>query len=122
MWPATSSPSFKLRQEAPWRRTAAEAHQVCVVQATIALLCREALVPDSPSAVTQLMSAQPTAVKMYVGKYTQQSQHIHALPLVLYCQVAIQTTYCCGHSLTCQRSTAFVMFAVSLLVFTKPQL
>ena len=53
MWHTTLSPFFKLRQEARWRRTAAEAHQVSVIQAAIARLCLEALVlPDGPSAVT----------------------------------------------------------------------
>ena len=105
MWPATLSPSFKLRQEALWRHTAAEAHQVCVVQATVAPLCWDALVLlDSPCAVTQLMSAQPTVVKMYGCMYTTSTYGTAfgiALPIsypdntLLWAQLNLAMQRCC---------------------------
>ena len=106
MWPATLSPFFKLRQEALWRRTVAEAHEVCAVQATVALLCWEALVAWYSLRGTQLMSAQPTAVKMYVNQYNTSTAHNStafgiALPvcypnnILLWAQLDLPMQHCC---------------------------
>ena len=60
------------------------------------------LLPDTSSAVTQLMSAQLKAVKMYVYEYTTSTAH--TMPKAVLCQFATHTTiYCCGHSLTCHQ-------------------